>query len=192
MKIYCTAVIDVLSLSLVCISSIFSLLSRREKRKSTQQCSIFVKRWWSFGTSRYETNVCQTNYWFYCLLNDFLSILNDDQNRELLFRQALPKSTVTHSLLSPSPSCRSTVNLLILNGSPGNRCCKISTCTKHRYLRKMWFYIFYPAEVSFICQTFFSILLLMGVSISDQIMLVCDFNWIYSINWQTSAWEDGN
>lgn len=86
-----------------------------------------------------------------------------------------------HTFMSFLLTCHATRNLLILNGSPGNRCCKISTRTKHRYLWKTRFLLFV---------WYFFILILMGVSISDQIMLDCDFNWIYPIvlgTWQTSA-----
>lgn len=41
--------------------------------------------------------------------------------------------------------------------------------------------------ISFICLIFFLHTSLMGVSISDQVVLVCDFNWMQSISWRTSA-----
>lgn len=166
------------SLSFVCISSVFTSVKLKKRRSA--EC--LLNDWWSLRFYRNEWRASsRTKEKKY--LNDF-SLLWMSFIYFVIAKRFTSFTSIIkrhHTFMSFLLTCHATRNLLILNGSPGNRCCKISTRTKHRYLWKTRFLLFV---------WYFFILILMGVSISDQIMLDCDFNWIYPIvlgTWWTSA-----
>ena len=95
-----------LSLSLVCILSVFPLLSQARGentfffRNKKNNVTVVV--------SRYQTkNVCQASYWFYCFVSDFILSISNDHKIEYCFYVA----SVIHKLFT-SPTY-----LLILNDS---------------------------------------------------------------------------